>query len=202
MGLRPSDERARDEEGERGDGDEVPVDVDQRMQEVGRQNERERELVPAATQAAPEQEEGAQQEQCQADDPGLREELQRQIVRLDREVEIALAEAQVGEVERACTGAGELMAAKAVPRLAPPDEAEVRAGRAEAPATVADGARAGALHHEEEHRRAENDAGGDERPAAQGRRDPPPRQPLERDGRGGAEQQEHTEDQAVPPAHM
>ena len=46
------DERAGDEERERRDGDEVPVDVDERVQEERGQDERERELVPAAAEAA------------------------------------------------------------------------------------------------------------------------------------------------------
>ena len=172
------------------------------MKKVGGQNECERQLMPLATEAAAKQHGHAEQEQGQADDPRLGEELQGQVVRFDREVEIAVAETQVRKVKRARAATRELMPAEAVPRLPPPDEAEVRARRTEPAGTIADGARTGALHHDEHHRSAREEDTGDEQAPAQRGRDTWPRQPLERRGGNRAGEQQHTEDQAVAPAHV
>ena len=135
---RPADERTGDEERERRDGHEVPVDVDERVQEVRGQDERERKLVPTAAEAAAQERSCTEEEQDEPDDARLGEELQRQVVRLDREVEVARAEAKVREVERAGAAADELVAAEFPPGLPPPDEAEIRARGAEPPAAVPD----------------------------------------------------------------
>ena len=133
-----ADQRPGNEERRRGDGDEIPVDVDQRMDREGRQDESKRELVASAPPRPAQQEAAGRDEEHEPDHACLREELQRQAVRLGGLVEIRVAEAQIRQVERARPGAGELVAPPTVERLTPPDRAEVRGARAEAPGAVAD----------------------------------------------------------------
>ena len=105
-------------------------------------------------QRAAQQEDAREHEEHEPDEPELGEDLHRQVVRLDRVVEVRRAVAQVQQVERAGAGSAQHVVGEAVPRLAPPGEAEVRARRADPAAVVADRTRADPVHRDRDDRRA------------------------------------------------
>src|SRR5438270_471343 len=86
-----------------------------------------RELVSAPPPTAKKEQRQRPDEQREPDDAHLGEKLQRQVVRLRREVEERAAVAQVRDVERPRTRARELVVQPSVPSLLPPREPEVRA---------------------------------------------------------------------------
>jgi hypothetical protein len=118
--------RACDKQCRRRHGDEVPVDVDEAVEQVRRQDQREREVRAAPAQAAAQQEDNRRAEEQEPDKPRLRQELHRQVVRLARHVEVAVAVAEVRHVKRARAGAGDRVVREAAPRLLPPRPAQVR----------------------------------------------------------------------------
>src|SRR5581483_7643830 len=199
---RPPGERAGGEERRHRDGGEVPVDVDERVQQVCGQEERECELRAAPPQAAAQEEGRRCDEQQKPDDPRLREELQRQIVRLGRDVEVRTAVEEVREPERAGAGAAEHVVGEAVPRLLPPDEAEVRARRREAPAAAPDGGRAGALDDDDGDGRGDRERAGRREAAREPAGDARPGQALEQHGGHRAREEERAEDEPVAPADV
>ena len=132
---RPAGERARDEERRRRDGDEVPVDVDERVHEVGGQEERERELVPARPAPTRTQQRRAREheEQRAPTMPASARNCSGRLCGSVVVVEVRRAVAQVrqrGTCPRRCPRA---RGAASRPRLAPPGEAEVRARVASRP---------------------------------------------------------------------
>ena len=197
-----ADERARSDERGRRDRSEVPVDVDERVHEERGQQQRERELVPAAMHRAAQQHEAGEHEQREPDQPELREHLHRQVVRLDRVVEIRLPVEQVQQVERAGAVSPQHVVGEAVPRLAPPGEAEVRARRADPPAAVPDRPRADPVHRDRDDRRSDGEHAERDRRAAQHARVARPRQAFEHQRDDGAHQKQRAEHEPVAPADV
>ena len=141
------------------------------------------------------------------------EELQRQVVRLDRDVDVVVAQAQVRVLERAGAAAEDGPVGEAAGRLPPPRRAQVRVDRADPAGARADLARGGQLvpdprrrDPDGERERERGDHPGDGGGAAE---QPPPLRPelgageqQRPDGDGGSDPDEHrAEDPAVVGAH-
>ena len=124
--CRSRDERARNEEDRSGDRSEVPVDVEQPVHEVERDSKRQRELRPRAVARPDDEPERRAGEEEKADDACLGEELQRQIVRFERRVEVRRAVALVRELEGARPRSCRPILLEASPGLIPPGPAEIR----------------------------------------------------------------------------
>ena len=208
-------ENAGGEERGAGDRDEVPVVVDERVDEPERERDRQRgRRVALRPLEPPDGADGRRgggrderEQERQPDEPGPGEELERDAVRLRhrrRQVAVALAR----DLERVRAGARERVGLEDVPRLAPPGEPVVRAQAREparvvphllAPELVRDPAGVGNEADDGHERHGEGEPAQEARPTA----DAPSRSeraPCELAGAGGDERGARDQEQAEPGA--